>query len=169
MALKHLKFITSILTMGAFVAALSAVAPAPAQAGGNDKAKVILGAAATILLLNELAKHQNKKKKEKARPQPQVEPVHDQSSFRREHDRDHGRRDWRKNRRDEVRRPAPLPRACLIDTRRGLVMGERCLSRTYGASLPGACRTQFWFRGQKRDGYGYQCLRGRGYQLAGRR
>ncbi|MBP0482258.1 hypothetical protein [Sagittula salina] len=167
MALKHLKFITSILTMGAFVAAFSAVAPAPAQAGGNDKAKVILGAAATILLLNELSKHQ--KKKQKAKPQPQVEPVHDQSSFRREHDRDLGRRDWRKNRRDEVRRPAPLPRACLIDTRRGLVMGERCLSRTYGASLPGACRTQFWFRGQERDGYGYQCLRGRGYQLAGRR
>lgn len=153
---KPLKFITSILSMGALVAAMAAVAPA--EAGNRDTVGVVVGTAATLLILNELAK-------QNGNATIQVHDRHGGGGYHPRHDR------WQQDRRGHGRYdrgPEPLPRECLIDTRRGLVMGERCLDRNYGASLPGACRTDFWFKGHRRDGYSYGCLRGRGYELSRR-
>lgn len=174
MALKHLKFITAILTAGAFAAALSTAAPA--HAGNRDGVKIILGTAATILLLNEVTKHQKKKDRKEQRAHAPIPPAPapQMNSHARQDQRGGGGRfQGHHDRHDrfERSRPTALPRQCLRDTRhQGLVMGAGCLNRNYDGAraLPGACRTEFRNNGKFRQGYDYSCLRSRGFALARR-
>ncbi|MFW2589311.1 hypothetical protein [Sagittula sp. SSi028] len=156
MALKHMKFITSILSIGALVAAVTAAAPARAE--NYDGAKIFLGTAATIWLLHELNQKEKSKSSKKEAKKKEVKkhahaPAHKKAAPPRGH-----------------AKPA-LPRQCLRDTRRqGLVMGQGCLNRNYKAvnRLPNACRTVFRANGDRRNGFQYNCLSARGYALARR-
>ncbi len=71
----RLKFVTSIVAVGALIAALSTATPAAAR--NNDGAKVLFGTAATLLLLNELAKQNNKGHKPRAYIHPDRSPRYD--------------------------------------------------------------------------------------------
>ena len=158
MPLSATKLITTILTIGAFVAAMSTAAPA--RAGDRDGVKILLGTAATLYLLHEIDKHHKKKEKKK-----QAHSAHSGGKPKGHHGGHYG---GKKGGKKKAHKP-PLPRYCLRDTRhQGLVMGARCLNRNYQAAgrLPGACQTRSWIKGRERTVYDYGCLRNRGYRLA---
>ncbi|GAA4225838.1 hypothetical protein GCM10022290_32760 [Sagittula marina] len=159
MALKHLKYITSILTIGALIAALAAAAPA--QAADRDKTKALIGTVATVWLLHELNKNGAFQKAERKDERSRSYSGHQR-----------GAEQWRRHNgnRKAASKPA-LPRHCLRETRRhGLVLGSGCLNRNYRAvrHLPQACHTNFRANGQRRSGYDYSCLRNRGFSIARR-
>ncbi|MFD1341983.1 hypothetical protein [Litorisediminicola beolgyonensis] len=82
--------------------------------------------------------------------------------------------DWQKRDRGDLRR-APLPAACLLDTRsrsgrRTEVLGVRCVERSYASArhLPDSCLTRVDTPHGLRVGYEAQCLRERGWSLSRR-
>ncbi|EBA07669.1 hypothetical protein [Sagittula stellata] len=81
----RLKFVTSIVAVGALIAALSTASPAAAR--NNDTARVLFGTAATLLLLNELAKQNNKGHKPRAYVQTDRSPRYDRGHRDRRYDR----------------------------------------------------------------------------------
>ena len=166
MARRPLTFITSILTLGAFIATLAVAAPAQAA---SDKTKAVLGAAATLWLVHEMNR---KGVFDGMNWQTSRDGAHSRSrDHGADHRQGHGGRDWRHGGGRKTAPQANLPRRCLQDTRRqGLVMDARCLRRQEVRlrALPQRCGTQYRARGAWRHGFDYACLRKFGHRLARR-
>lgn len=176
--LKHARFITSILTIGALVAALSTAAPA--QAADRDKVKAVVGTGLAIWMLHEL----NKNGQLKGNVQ-QAHGSYDRryydgrgQGYGQGHGQSHGGNRHGGGWSNDGHRGGqkthgwpPLPRQCLRETRRqGLVLNSYCTHQNYRAvkALPNSCRTTYWSQGQRRNGYSYDCLRKSGFGIARR-
>ena len=145
--------------------------PAPVQAGDAEDVARILGAAATLFIIGKAIEQSrdhkaDKKKAEKKKDRPPQ--IVRQDPLPRVIGRPGGHDGYR-----DRPRLAPLPQQCLLrvsgaDTK--FVMGERCLSRNYASArpLPQACRTPVQTNRGVRPAYSVRCLRGQGYQVAGR-
>ena len=148
-----LRFITSVLSIGAVIATVSAV---PAKAG-NDEFGRFLGAAATLFIIGSIIEaetrdHRDSKVKVHKPSKPVVtkrapKPV-------------------------VTRAPSPLPRKCMVSvnsSNTNNVMTRQCLEKNYRSAsrLPNACGVTL--RGKyDRPAYSVRCLRKRGYVVAGR-
>lgn len=153
------RFITSVLSIGALVSTLSA---APASAGDRDDVGRFLGAAATLFIIGKIIQSEtNDGRHHTAAPVRQRDVV----TPRRQTPRAH--------RPVVAPRRADLPRQCLIAVNGGAtnyVLGKRCVERNYRSAnrLPGACKVTL--RGNRADrvAYSLRCLRRDGYQVAAR-
>lgn len=138
------------------------IAPAPAQAGGDDAARFfagLLGVAILVAVINDINKNQ---------PAPQVTRrkkvvIHNHTT-------------------PPVSRPLPrhmqryqIPGKCVSrdSSRTGIKARVRaqCLQNNfaYSAQLPRQCAYRHWHRksGEMRTSYGLRCLQQRGYRIAG--
>jgi len=184
------RFITSVLTIGALVATLSA---APARANGDELGRVI-GAAATLFIIGKIVEAETRKKKHEQATthhtqKPQAhKPQQHKNYAHKQHQpapqaRAHGQVGSAYFQSREVATPrhgrqhgaqarAPLPNQCLIPVNSAstrYVMGRRCLERNYQSARPLPQNCLITLRGARHDRpvYSVRCLRRQGYQVAG--
>ena len=152
--------------MGAVVAlsvAISGLTATQTRAGDAENVARILGAAATLFIIGKaIEQNRGKDHKPKVYTHRPADPL----------PRVIGRPGDRETGHDRFR-AAPLPAQCLLQVDGGgtrYVMGERCLSRNYASArpLPGDCRMQVQTDRGPRPAYSVRCLRGKGYEVAGR-
>ena len=161
-----IRFITSILSIGALIATVSAV---PAKAADPDDVGKVLAGAATLFILGKIIQQETRddRQTQKAHQVQRYEPRRQVVTPRRqEHNRyrdGHGGRDRR----------AALPRQCLIPVSGAgtrYVLGARCLERNYRSAhrLPRSCEVTLEGRRHDRSAYSMRCLRRNGFELASR-
>lgn len=173
-----------IAAVTAFAVALGGLAATPAAARNhrdNDALKIILGAAAAGLIINELQKNGGNRRVEPA--QVYVPPFgstdrYDRDGYYRNRDgyfgNDDGyyRRDWRGDE-DRTRRSHRVPSECVYDIRtsdgRRDVVSASCMSQFgLSRSLPRECSFQIRTNGGRSTVYGPNCLERYGWRVAGR-
>jgi hypothetical protein len=150
-----------IASMLAAALALAPAAPAIAQPGGEDYAKVLLGLLAAGAIVNAL---QNERERERQAQRNRYQPVEW------ERDRHHGHN----HRRGQGRFVLPARCEFEVRTRRGWtdVLGKTCLENegVRVSRLPDACAFEVRTERGRRTVYGERCLRDFGYRVeAGRR
>ena len=167
-----------IATLAAAALSLTTLTATPARAADPDDVARFLGAAATLFIIGKAI--ESSKDTRRHQPQAQAQTAH----------KPH------KPNKPQYHQPprqahipqvvpnrggggghharAPLPAECLrqvtgANTR--YVMGRACLNRNYTSArpLPQSCEMQVRGPGGKlRNAYSVRCLRGQGYQIAGR-
>lgn len=192
------KFIAAVLSVSLITAGFSA---SPARAAESEDIARALGGIATILVIGKLIRDARDEDNAKTEAERRKDAARKAEKERREaHARDKERRhdwqdrrrydrweggsrwfpkghplyDWQKRDRHDLRR-APLPAACLLDTRsrsgrRTEVLGVRCVERSYSSArhLPDSCLMRVDTPRGVRVGYEAQCLRERGWSLTRR-
>lgn len=164
-----MKRLTTTLSAAAVALAGLVAAPAPARADEEDLIKLLLGAAAIGLIVNEA----NRRGGLAARAAPPPFQGFPQQGFQPPGHRNppgvrNGQRDdWRGDRRDRDR---IVPASCLFDLpgRYGPrpVVGARCVNGwDQRAAMPPACLFDVRTRQGERQVYGLECLRDRGYRI----
>jgi hypothetical protein len=141
--------IIAAVTAIALTLSSAAATPAMAQDRGNDALKVLLGAAAIGLLLNQVNKNKQDDKKQVTR---NTHYTH-----------------WQPNRNygQDKRR---IPPQCVFSVRGHDVVSARCLEEFRAArNMPSSCAFVINTSWGRRTVYGSRCLRDRGFIVAGRR
>lgn len=178
-----------IAAVTAFAVALGGLAATPALAEkrrDNDALKIILGAAAVGLIINELDKNGRGGRAQPA--QIFVPPFGnddgyyrnrdgyfgDRDGYYRDRDRDGYNRDWHRDRdQNRSRRAHRVPSECVYDVRtsngRRDVVSASCM-RQFGLarSLPRECSFQIRTNSGRSTVYGPNCLKRYGWRVSGR-
>lgn len=146
-----------------------AATPAHAEKRNNDALKIILGAAAVGLIVNELNKSNRNSRSDRA--QVYVPPFGNDDGYYRQQD---GYRDWRyDDNRYRNSRSQRIPSECIYDVRtsdgRRDVVSASCM-REFGLSrsLPQECAFQIRTNGGRSTVYGPNCLSRYGWRIASR-
>ncbi|MBS0126329.1 hypothetical protein [Thetidibacter halocola] len=150
------RFITSVLSVGALIAAVSA---APAKAADADDVGRFLGAAATLFIIGKII--QSETRDDRREHAHSVSPRREVVTPRHQPPR------------PEPARRTQLPRECAIavdSSSTNWVMGSRCLDRNYRGArrLPQSCLVTLRGSRHDRDAYSMRCLRGHGFEVAWR-
>lgn len=163
-----------IAAVTAAAVALGGLAATPAAAWSKreqDALKIILGAAAVGLIINEMDK--NGRDRRAPRSQGYVPPFGSGDGYYR--DRNGYDDDWRDDyNRRKVRRDYRVPAECVYDVRTSNgwrdVVSASCM-RQFGLSrdLPRECSFQIRTNGGRSTVYGPNCLESHGWRVAGRR
>jgi hypothetical protein len=158
-----------IAAVTAAAVALGGLAATPADAWSKreqDALKIILGAAAVGVIINQLDKQDRNDRARRA-------PVHDAPfGYDDGYYRDRG--DWRRHDDRQVRRSHRVPEECVYDIRtsngRRDVVSASCM-RQFGLSrgLPRECAFEIRTRKGNTPVYGPNCLESHGWRVAGRR
>ena len=157
-----------IATIAAAAIALSGLTATPAAAlDDREVIKLLLGAAAVGVLVNELNK---KNKKEIAAENA----YRNNNVYRYDDDRYDRYRNDDNHRSSRANHNRVIPSNCLFDirTRNGnrAVVGERCVENSnFRGNLPKACKFEMRRDGRKQTVYGANCLRDRGIRIASAR
>jgi hypothetical protein len=139
--------------------AVTSVTATPAQAGGNDVAKALIGIAALYAISEAVRNNRGSRQVSRqvsrapvSQVRPVIQPHHQAAKYSR----------W------------TLPRKCVtrINTRRGEqnFLGQRCLRKNLKRAnlLPAVCLREVRTRGNWRKMYKARCLRNNGYRMEAR-
>lgn len=183
------KFISLVVATSMAITGFTAL---PARAADPDDVARILGAAATLFIIGkaiQMNQDDDKEKKKDKKPTVHITPPSSAYSHRpgSVHHGHPGRffdkaKPGHHNAPPVVigrtfpprAKPAPLPRACVLDVRQGRstfrVLGQRCLERTYRSArpLPSSCKIDVRGRHGVNAAYVESCLRRNGYEIASR-